>query len=164
MTVLSPVRAVKGKGHGYGACLACFRCREHVSCGKKQEPPVHLSREHPTELACLQELRKRLHDPSRHAKCAEAFAKKAAAAAASAATVSPNTPNVLQAMVQLEQAKTVATNFVNISLAYGPRHANTIGRFFFSYWQLVQMAPAMPKPRRRRRRRQVTEYSAVSLE
>ena len=53
VTVLSPVRAVKGKGQGYGACLTCFRCREHDRCGKKQDPPVHLSREHPTELdAC----------------------------------------------------------------------------------------------------------------
>jgi len=51
---------------------------------------------------------------------------------------------------------------IGYTLAYGPRHANTIGRFFFSYWQLVQMAPGMPKPRRRRRR-QLTAYLAVSL-
>jgi hypothetical protein len=54
----------------------------------------------------LQELLKRLQD--RHVDCAEAVAKKAAADAASAATVSQDTPNVLQAMMQLEQAKSRA--------------------------------------------------------
>ena len=88
VTVLSPVRAVKDKGLGlYGACLTCFRCREHDSCGKNREPPVHLSHEHPTELACLQELLKRLQD--RHVECAQAVAKKDAADAASAATRTP---------------------------------------------------------------------------
>ena len=56
--------------------------------------------------ACLQELRKRLQQ--NHGSCAEALTKKAAADAASAATVSPDTPNVLQAMMQLEQAKSRA--------------------------------------------------------
>ena len=37
-------------------------CEENDSCGKKQEPPVQVSSVHPTELACLQELLKRLHD------------------------------------------------------------------------------------------------------
>ncbi len=59
---------------------------------------------YPTKLACLQELLQRLQD--RHGKCAQAVATKAAADAASAATVSPGTPNVLQAMMQLGQAKT----------------------------------------------------------
>ena len=54
----------------------------------------------------MQELLKRLQD--RHVDCAEAVAKKAAADAASAATVNPDTPNVLQAMMQLEQAKSRA--------------------------------------------------------
>ena len=54
----------------------------------------------------MQELLKRLQD--RHVDCAEAVAKKAAADAASAATVSPDTPNVLQAMMQLQQAKSRA--------------------------------------------------------
>ena len=54
VTILSPVRAVKGKGQGYGACLTCYRCKEHDSCGKKQEPPVHVSGEYPTEFARLQ--------------------------------------------------------------------------------------------------------------
>jgi hypothetical protein len=54
----------------------------------------------------LQELLKRLQD--RHVDCAEAVAKKAAADAASAATVDPDAPNVLQAMMQLQQAKSRA--------------------------------------------------------
>jgi hypothetical protein len=54
----------------------------------------------------LHELLKRLQD--RHVDCAEAVAKKDAADAASAATVSSDTPNVLQAMMQLEQAKSRA--------------------------------------------------------
>ena len=54
----------------------------------------------------MQELLKRLQD--RHVDCAEAVAKKDAADAASAATVNPDTPNVLQVMMQLEQAKTRA--------------------------------------------------------
>ncbi len=58
---------------------------------------------HPTELACLQELLKRLQD--RHVDCAEAVAKTAAADASSAATVDPDTPNVLQAMMKLQQVK-----------------------------------------------------------
>ena len=103
MTVLSPVRAVKGKGRGYGVTLRCSSCEEYGSCGKKQEPPVQVSSVHPTELACLQELLKRLQD--RHVDCAEAVAKKAAVDATSAATVDPDAPNVLQAMMQLEQTK-----------------------------------------------------------
>jgi hypothetical protein len=106
VTVLSPVRAVKGKGRGYGVTLRCPSCEEYGSCGKKQEPPVHVSSVHPTEEACLQELLKRLQD--RHVQCAEAVAKKGAADAASVAAVSPDAPNVLQAMMQLEQAKTRA--------------------------------------------------------
>ncbi len=54
----------------------------------------------------MQELLKRLQH--RHVDCAEAVAKKAAADAASTATVSPDTPNVLQAMMKLEQAKSRA--------------------------------------------------------
>ena len=56
--------------------------------------------------ACLQELRKRLEE--NHGKCAEALTKKNAADAQAAAAVSPDAPNVLQAMMQLEQAKTRA--------------------------------------------------------
>ncbi len=99
VTKLSPVRAHKGHGAGWGVSLTCSACEEYDSCGKKQEPPVQVSSVHPTELACLQELLKRLQD--RHVDCAGAVAKKAAADAASAAIVSPDTPNVLQAMMKM---------------------------------------------------------------
>ena len=102
VTKLSPVRVHNGHGAGWGGSLRCFACEEYDSCGKKQEPPVQVSSRHPTELACLQELLKRLQD--RHVECAQAVAKKAAADAASAATVNPDAPNVLQAMMKLEQA------------------------------------------------------------
>ena len=101
VTKLSPVRAHKSHGAGWGVSLRCSACEEYDS-GKKQEPPVQVSSVHPTELASLQELLKRLQD--RHGECAQAVAKKDAADAASAATVSPDTPNVLQTMMQLEQA------------------------------------------------------------
>ena len=103
VTKLSPVRAVNGMGPGWQVSLSCSRCQEYGSCPKKQEPAVRLSRVHPTELACLQELLKRLQD--RHVDCAEAVAKKAAADAASAATVDPDAPNVLQAMIQLPESR-----------------------------------------------------------
>ncbi len=106
VTTLSFVRAVKGKAEGWRVTLTCFACREYDSCGKKQEASVHISGERPTLLACLQELRKRLEE--HHVGCAEAVAKKAAADAVSAATVNPDTPNVLDAMVQLEQVRTRA--------------------------------------------------------
>jgi hypothetical protein len=73
------------------------------SCGKKQKTPVQVSNVRPTDLACLQELLKRLQH--RHVDYAESVAKKAAADTVSAATVSPDTPDVLQAMMQLQQAK-----------------------------------------------------------
>ena len=114
VTVLSPVRAVKGKGRGYGVTLRCPSCEEYGSCGKKQEPPVHVSSVHPTEEACLQELLKRLQD--RHVDCAEAVAKKAAADAVSAATVNPDAPNVLQAMMKLEQANARAKTANKVAL------------------------------------------------
>ena len=44
VTVLSPVRVVKVKGRGYGSCLTCYCCREHDSCGNKQDPPVRVTR------------------------------------------------------------------------------------------------------------------------
>ena len=106
VTVLAPVRAVADKGRVWQVSLSCSRCQEYGNCHKKQEPAVRLSSTHRTELACLQELLQRLQD--RHVQCAEAVAKKGAADAASAAAVSPDAPNVLQAMMQLEQAKTRA--------------------------------------------------------
>jgi hypothetical protein len=114
VTVLSSVRAVKGKGRGYGVTLRCSSCEEYGSCGKKQEPPVQVSSVHPTEFACLQELLKRLQD--RHGNCAEVLTKKDSADAASGATVNPDTPNVLQAMMQLEQAKTRAKTANRVAL------------------------------------------------
>ena len=104
MTVLAPVRVVGDNERGWQASLSCYGCQEYVSCPKKQDPPVRLSREHRTELACLKELLKRLHH--RHVKCAQAVAEKAAADAQSTVAVSPDTPNVLQAIIQLEQTKT----------------------------------------------------------
>ncbi len=78
VTKLSRVDAHKDKAAGWGATLKCASCPD--CCGKKQEPPVQLSRDRKSELACLRELLKRLQD--RHVDCAEAVAKKAAADAA----------------------------------------------------------------------------------
>ena len=75
VTKLSRVDAHKDKAAGWGATLKCASCPG--CCGKKQEPPVQLSRDRKSELACLQELLKRLQD--RHVDCAEALAQKAAA-------------------------------------------------------------------------------------
>ena len=72
VTKLSPVRAHKSHGAGWGATLKCASCPG--CCGKRQEAPVQVSSVHPTELACLQELLKRLQD--RHVDCAEAVVKK----------------------------------------------------------------------------------------
>jgi hypothetical protein len=105
--LLSFVPAHKDKAEGFRTTLSCAVWRLYDSCGKGQEQAVQLSRERTTLLACLQELRKRLQD--RHGfRCAQAVAKKASVDAASAATVDPDTPNELQAMMQLEQAKTRA--------------------------------------------------------
>jgi hypothetical protein len=68
VTVLAPVRAVGDKGPGWQVSLSFSRCQEHGSCPKKQEPAVHLSRVHPTELVCWEELLKRLQD--RNVDCA----------------------------------------------------------------------------------------------
>ena len=75
VTTLSFVHAVKDKERGVRVSLTCYNCREYDSGEKPQEAPT------------------------------EALTKKAAADAASAATVTPDTTNVLQAMMQLEQAK-----------------------------------------------------------
>jgi hypothetical protein len=101
VTVLSPVRVVKDKGQGHGVCLTCYCCSEHDTCGKKQEPPVHVSGERPTELVFLQELLKRLQD--RHVECAQAVVKKDDVV--SDVTVNPDTPNTFQSMMTLEQDK-----------------------------------------------------------
>jgi hypothetical protein len=108
VTKLSPVHAHNGHGPGWGVLLRYSACEEYDSCGKKQEPPVQVSSVHPTELACLQELLKRLQD--RHVEYASVVKKADADAQAVdtevAVVVSPDTRNVLQAMIQLEQAKT----------------------------------------------------------
>ncbi len=62
----------------------------------------------------MQELLKRLQD--RHVDCAEAVAKKAIGDISSVATVSPDTPNVLQTMMKLEQAKTRAKTTNKVAL------------------------------------------------
>ena len=103
VTTLSFVRAVKDKARGVRVTLTCYNCREYGSCEKPQEAPIHLSKQRTTMRACLQELRKRLEE--NHGKCAEALT---AADAQAATAVSPDAPNVLQAMMQLEQAKTRA--------------------------------------------------------
>ncbi len=54
----------------------------------------------------MQELLKRLEQ--NHGNCSEALTKKATADAASSVIVSPDTKNVLQAMMQLRQAKSRA--------------------------------------------------------
>jgi hypothetical protein len=103
VTKLSPVRVHKSHGAGWGVSLTCSASEEYDSCGKKQEPPVQVSSVHPTEVACLQELLKRLQD--RHVDCAESVPKKAVPDAASADTVDPDAPNVLQAMMLFQQVK-----------------------------------------------------------
>ena len=103
MTKLSPVRAHNGHGDGWGVSLRCSACEEYDRCGKKQESPVQISSRHPTELAYLQELLKRLQD--RHVDCAEALTKKTASDAQTAASVSADTPSVVEAMMLFQQVK-----------------------------------------------------------
>jgi hypothetical protein len=100
VTVLSPVRTVEDKGRGYGSCLTYYCCREHDNCRKKEESPVHVSGEYPTELVCLQELLKRLQD--RLVEYAQSVDKKDADDASSTVTVNPDTPNVIQSMMKFE--------------------------------------------------------------
>jgi hypothetical protein len=71
------------------------RYEEYDSCGKKQESPVQIYRRHPTELACLQELLKRLQD--RHVQCVQAVVKAEKAAS--------DAPNVMQSMILFRESK-----------------------------------------------------------
>ncbi len=64
VTKLSRVDVYKDKTSGWGVTLKCASCPD--CCGKKQEPPVQLSRDRKSELACLQELLKRLQDRRDH--------------------------------------------------------------------------------------------------
>jgi hypothetical protein len=101
VTTLSFVSSHKDKTEGFRDTLSCYFCRGYDSRGKGQEQAVQLSRKRTTLLACLQKMRKRLQD--RHGfMCAHAVAKLAATDAQTGASVSPDTPNVLEAMVQLE--------------------------------------------------------------
>ncbi len=102
VTKLSFVPAHKDKAQGFRATLSCALCRWYDSCGKGPEQAVQLSRERTTLLTCF--------------RCAQAVAKKAAADAASPATVDPDTPNVLQAMMKLEQAKARAKTANKLAL------------------------------------------------
>ncbi len=117
MTTLSSVRAVKDKARGVRVTQTCYNCREYGSCEKPQEAPIHLSKERTTMRACLQELIKRLEE--NHGNCAESLVKKAKKAVdddVSTATVNPDTPNVLQAMMKLEQANARAKNANKVAL------------------------------------------------
>jgi hypothetical protein len=62
----------------------------------------------------LQELRKRLEE--HHGNCVQALTEKDAADAASAVTVNPDTPDVLQTMMKLEQAKARAKTANKVAL------------------------------------------------
>jgi hypothetical protein len=48
VTELSPVGAHNGHGDCFGVFLSYYGCRQHGSCGKRQESPVQLSRERTT--------------------------------------------------------------------------------------------------------------------
>jgi hypothetical protein len=79
----------------YQVSLRCSTCEEHGTCEKKQETPVQVWSRHPTLIACLQDLLKRLQD--RHDECAQVVAKAEKAAA--------DTPNVMQVMMVFQQGK-----------------------------------------------------------
>jgi hypothetical protein len=53
VTKLSPVRAHKSHGAGWGVSLTCSACEEYDSCGKKQEEAVQVSSVHPTEWGTI---------------------------------------------------------------------------------------------------------------
>jgi hypothetical protein len=106
VTKLSPVPAVNGMGPGWQVSFSCTRFQEYDRCPKKQETVVRLSRVHPTELTCFQELIKRLQD--RHVEYVETLAKKGSVDVTSVPTVSPDAPNVLEEMMQFRQVKSRA--------------------------------------------------------
>jgi hypothetical protein len=102
---LSPVGGRNSHGDGCQVSLRYPASEEYGNCGKKQKPPVQVFSVHPTEFACLEELLKRLQH--RHVDCTEAVTKKADVDSASS-SVSPDTPDVMQAMIQIQQAKSRA--------------------------------------------------------
>ena len=65
---------VKDKVRGFRVTLTCYNCREYVSREKPQEAPIHLSKEHSTMRACLQELIKPLEE--NHGNCLKLLPKK----------------------------------------------------------------------------------------
>jgi hypothetical protein len=93
---LVPIRIAHG--------VAKFICT-HVLC-----VCVHISGDRPTLLAYIQELSKRLEE--NHSNCAEVLTKKAAVDDVSVPTVSPDTPNVLQAIMQLRHAKSLTETLI----------------------------------------------------
>jgi hypothetical protein len=120
VTKLSPVRVHKGHGDGWGVSLRCSTYEEYDNCEKKQDPPVQVSSVHPTELACFQELLKRLQD--RHVECVQTVAKKAVADVSSA-TVSPDTPKVL--LRDHRQQTTRVQNHHNVQVGSRKNQAKT---------------------------------------
>ncbi len=102
VTKLSPVDAHKDKVAGWGSTLKCASCPD--CCGRRQEVPVQLSRDRKTELACLQELLKRLQD--RHVDYAEALTKKVASDVQATAAVSAGTPSVDDAVPAGQKTRT----------------------------------------------------------
>ena len=60
----------------------------------------------------MEELRKRMHDLSRHGKYSEAFVKQSVA---DVQAVSPDTPHVMQTVIQIEQAKTREKTQIRLS-------------------------------------------------
>jgi hypothetical protein len=73
VTESSFVSSVRYKGHGVRVSLTSYPCGDYDSCTKKQETLIHISRERPTLIVCLQELVKLLQD--RHGEYTEAVAK-----------------------------------------------------------------------------------------
>ena len=73
-----------------------------------------VSNRNPTLLTCFQEMRKRLED--HHVGCVEVLPKRTADDAQADDVVSPDTPNVLQTMMQLDQAKSHAKTSNKVAL------------------------------------------------
>jgi hypothetical protein len=89
----SPVGVRNSHGHGYRVSLRCSVCEEYGICGKKQESPVQVSNRHPTLIACLQDLLKRLQD--RHGEFSQTVDTS------EKATV--DTPNVMETMTLFQK-------------------------------------------------------------
>ena len=104
---LGQLSSSAAKDGGFQATLWCHGGKSEGSCGKRLEPPVHITQTRTTLLGCLTELRNRLE--TRHEKCIPAAEAARSAAAASAAGSGSNTTESnafarLQAAQQLEAA------------------------------------------------------------